>query len=99
MRTLKHLFENNTAWSERIRQQEPEFFLKLSQQHARRLGARSAARSARLDLRITGRIAARSWNDDNRPRRIACRLSDGDGVQIACGRRNGQCRPPLHQSW
>ena len=32
MRTLKHLFENNTAWSERIRQQQPEFFRKLSQQ-------------------------------------------------------------------
>ena len=32
MRTLKHLFENNKAWSERIRAQDPEFFLKLSKQ-------------------------------------------------------------------
>jgi carbonic anhydrase len=32
MRTLKHLFEKNKAWAEGIRQQDPEFFLKLSQQ-------------------------------------------------------------------
>jgi carbonic anhydrase len=32
MRTLSHLFENNKAWSERIRQQDPAFFLDLSQQ-------------------------------------------------------------------
>jgi carbonic anhydrase len=34
MRTLKHLFENNHTWAGRIRQQDPEFFLKLSQQQA-----------------------------------------------------------------
>ena len=32
MRTLHHLFENNKAWAGRIRQQDPEFFLKLSRQ-------------------------------------------------------------------
>ncbi len=32
MRTLNHLFENNQAWSGRIRQRDPEFFLKLSRQ-------------------------------------------------------------------
>jgi carbonic anhydrase len=32
MRTLKHLFDRNRAWSEGIRQQDPEFFLKLSRQ-------------------------------------------------------------------
>jgi carbonic anhydrase len=32
MRTLKHLFEQNQAWAERLRQQDPEFFRKLSQQ-------------------------------------------------------------------
>ncbi len=32
MRTLRHLFENNKAWSDRIRQQDPSFFLKLSEQ-------------------------------------------------------------------
>ena len=32
MRTLSHLFENNKAWAERIRQQDPEFFLELSHQ-------------------------------------------------------------------
>src|SRR6187455_878312 len=32
MRTLRHLFDNNRAWSERIRRQDPEFFAKLSQQ-------------------------------------------------------------------
>ena len=30
--TLNHLFENNKAWAQRIRQQNPEFFLKLSHQ-------------------------------------------------------------------
>jgi carbonic anhydrase len=34
MRTLSHLFANNRAWSQRIREQEPEFFLKLSRQQA-----------------------------------------------------------------
>jgi carbonic anhydrase len=32
MRTLKHLFDANRVWSDSIRQQDPEFFLKLSQQ-------------------------------------------------------------------
>jgi carbonic anhydrase len=32
MRILGHLFDNNKAWAERIRQQDPEFFLKLSRQ-------------------------------------------------------------------
>src|SRR5215212_1151271 len=32
MRILDHLFENNKAWAERIRRQDPEFFLKLSRQ-------------------------------------------------------------------
>lgn len=34
MRTLSHLFENNRAWSERLRRQDPEFFSRLSQQQA-----------------------------------------------------------------
>jgi carbonic anhydrase len=34
MRTLKHLFESNRAWAQRIRQQDPEFFLNLSRQQA-----------------------------------------------------------------
>ena len=34
MRTLKHLFESNKAWAESIRQQDPEFFTKLSQQQS-----------------------------------------------------------------
>jgi carbonic anhydrase len=34
MRTLKQLFEQNKAWAARIRQQDPEFFLKLSQQQS-----------------------------------------------------------------
>src|SRR5271165_2194735 len=34
MRTLKHLFEHNKAWAERIRKQDPEFFLKLSRQQS-----------------------------------------------------------------
>lgn len=32
METLSHLFESNKAWAGRIRQQDPEFFLKLSRQ-------------------------------------------------------------------
>ena len=32
MRILNHLFENNKAWAGRIRQQDPDFFLKLSRQ-------------------------------------------------------------------
>jgi carbonic anhydrase len=32
MRTLSHLFANNRAWSARIREQDPEFFPKLSRQ-------------------------------------------------------------------
>jgi len=32
LRTLSHLFDNNKAWAGRIRQQDPDFFLKLSQQ-------------------------------------------------------------------
>jgi carbonic anhydrase len=32
MRSLSHLFENNRAWSERIRRVDPEFFAKLSRQ-------------------------------------------------------------------
>jgi len=32
MRTLKHLFDANRAWSQAIRLQDPEFFQKLSQQ-------------------------------------------------------------------
>ncbi len=32
MPMLEHLFENNRAWAEGIRQQDPDFFLKLSQQ-------------------------------------------------------------------
>ena len=32
MRTLKHLFDQNKAWAERIRQQDPDFFLNLSRQ-------------------------------------------------------------------
>jgi carbonic anhydrase len=34
MRTLKHLFDSNRRWSERIRQQDPDFFLNLSQQQS-----------------------------------------------------------------
>jgi len=30
METLSHLFDNNRAWSEGIRQVKPEFFLELS---------------------------------------------------------------------
>ena len=32
MRSLSHLFENNRAWSERIRKLDPDFFAKLSGQ-------------------------------------------------------------------
>jgi len=32
MRVLNHLFENNKAWAGRIRQENPDFFLKLSEQ-------------------------------------------------------------------
>lgn len=34
MRTLKHLFDSNKAWADRIRQQDPDFFLKLSRQQS-----------------------------------------------------------------
>ena len=34
METLSHLFENNKAWSEGIREVKPEFFLELSQQQS-----------------------------------------------------------------
>ena len=32
MRSLSHLFENNRAWSERIRRTDPDFFIRLSEQ-------------------------------------------------------------------
>jgi carbonic anhydrase len=32
MRSLRHLFENNRAWSERLRHQDPEFFARLTRQ-------------------------------------------------------------------
>lgn len=34
METLQHLFDNNKAWSSRIRQLDADFFLKLSQQQS-----------------------------------------------------------------
>src|SRR5215212_11928419 len=34
MESLSHLFENNRAWSEGIRQVKPEFFLELSRQQS-----------------------------------------------------------------
>ena len=34
METLSHLLANNKAWAEKIRADDPEFFLKLSRQHA-----------------------------------------------------------------
>ncbi len=34
MRKLGHLFENNKAWADRIRMDDPSFFLKLSQQQS-----------------------------------------------------------------
>ena len=33
MDTLDHLFKNNRQWADRIRQQDPDFFLNLSRQH------------------------------------------------------------------
>src|SRR5256885_4422394 len=32
MRSLDHLFQNNRAWSERLRRSDPEFFARLSRQ-------------------------------------------------------------------
>jgi carbonic anhydrase len=32
MRVLKHLFENNRKWAEKVRESDPEFFSKLSKQ-------------------------------------------------------------------
>jgi len=32
MRVLKHLFDNNKKWAEKIKKNDPEFFLKLSKQ-------------------------------------------------------------------
>ncbi len=34
MRTLPHLFANNRAWAERIREQDPEFFARLARQQS-----------------------------------------------------------------
>ena len=34
MRSLKHLFENNLKWADRIKADDPEFFRKLSKQQA-----------------------------------------------------------------
>lgn len=34
MKTLKHLFDNNVAWSNDIKDKDPEFFSKLSKQQA-----------------------------------------------------------------
>ena len=34
MRVLKQLFESNRAWAGKIRQQDPDFFLKLSRQQS-----------------------------------------------------------------
>jgi len=34
MQSLDHLFDNNKAWAGRIRQQDPDFFLKLSRQQS-----------------------------------------------------------------
>ena len=34
MRILSHLFDNNKAWAERIRKQDPQFFPKLSRQQS-----------------------------------------------------------------
>jgi carbonic anhydrase len=34
MKTLDHLFDSNRAWAERIQQQDPEFFRKLSRQQS-----------------------------------------------------------------
>ena len=34
MKTLSHLFDNNKAWAERIRKQDPEFFTNLAKQQS-----------------------------------------------------------------
>ena len=34
MQSLKHLLANNQAWADRIRQQDPDFFIKLSRQQS-----------------------------------------------------------------
>ena len=34
MSVLKHLFENNRAWADLIRSEDPEFFQKLSRQQS-----------------------------------------------------------------
>jgi carbonic anhydrase len=34
MSTLRHLFDNNHAWSEGVRRRDPEFFLRLSRQQS-----------------------------------------------------------------
>ena len=34
MKKLRHLFDNNRIWSERIRRQDPDFFRKLAQQQS-----------------------------------------------------------------
>lgn len=34
MRKLRHLFESNQAWADRIRRDDPDFFLKLSRQQS-----------------------------------------------------------------
>lgn len=34
MRVLSHLFENNRAWADKIRAQDPDFFVKLSSQQS-----------------------------------------------------------------
>ena len=34
MKTLKHLFDNNTAWANAIKEKDPDFFLRLSEQQA-----------------------------------------------------------------
>src|SRR6059036_1634026 len=34
MSVLKHLFESNRAWADRIRSEDPEFFLELSRQQS-----------------------------------------------------------------
>jgi carbonic anhydrase len=36
MRVLQHLFDNNKAWSERVRRDDPQFFERLSQQQSPR---------------------------------------------------------------
>ncbi|MBA3881468.1 MAG: carbonate dehydratase [Chthoniobacterales bacterium] len=34
MKSLKHLFDNNKAWADRLREQDPDLFLNLSQQQS-----------------------------------------------------------------